>query len=163
MGRSKNKLSIHHKLSNLDDLVLDTQPYQDQKLLIGYAHNVIDILDYSINDRFRRVKRIHGPETCCLFSLHLTVTNNEILVANGTVFGKLFLWKIKDDFEMSPLHTFTDHEGVIFRITMSVDQSHIATVSDDRSVRIWSVAPGQYRQTFIGWGHVSRVRLLQSS
>ena len=62
--------------------------------------------------------------------------------------GKIIIWglpslnadiKDKKGIIIAAVH---DHEGVIFRITWSADQSRIISVSDDRTVRLWSLTTG---------------------
>jgi WD40 repeat protein len=49
----------------------------------------------------------------------------------------------------------TGHEGVIFRIVFNGDFSMLASVSDDRTVRVWDMKSGS--QLFAGWGHICRL------
>jgi WD40 repeat protein len=52
-------------------------------------------------------------------------------------------------------HILIGHEGVIFRIVWSETGEFIATVSDDRTVRVWLANTGQ--QLYVGWGHIARL------
>ena len=89
---------------------------------------------------------------------------HRLMVVGGTVFSHILLWDASEEFS-SPataaagagaaasslampahrpqpltrpvLHRLTGHEGVIFRVQCSVDAAVIASVSDDRSMRVW--------------------------
>lgn len=120
--------------------------------------------------------RVQCPNLGVLFSLTLDVKgkNEDIIVASGTVFGKIVIWKIPTT-SSTPviLSHLTDHEGVIFRMKWNSTRTRLASVSDDRSVRLWDVSPllqlshaenvndeslpVTCSQIFVGWGHISRV------
>jgi WD40 repeat protein len=207
----------------MPDLVLDVTALNVDctSIVIGYAHNFIESFRYSGDkNTFQLRSRVQCPVVCVLFSMSFgpfpeiegkTMEVSDLVVASGTSFGKLILWKacpsetssrhvetttsssstvdaaVKYDastvFEnasttvynsaifnnpdhvllrniisaYSPqvLQVLLGHEGVIFRIVWSPDGHYIATVSDDRTVRIWSLGLG--KQVYVGWGHVARL------
>lgn len=156
-------VNIKCKFNELDDLVLDSSIVYDESnilLVIGYAHNFIDIVTLAdtevksnINKFFKR--RIQCSELCCLFSLALNVDDiNNIIIVSGTVFGKIIIWKVKNNDSFDIIHRLSGHEGVIFNIKWNETKDKIVTVSDDRSVRVWDIISGNV--LFIGWGHICR-------
>lgn len=109
------------------------------------------------------------PSRPILYSAQVRWTlGSEALVAAGTVFGEIIVWKCRlagsrggdsdDEAAVEVLHVFTGHEGSIFGVDFSpevvVDPvTHAASrllvsCSDDRTVRVWHVsdagsAPGK--------------------
>ena len=165
---------------NFDDYILDVSLVADnhnaiQYVLVGFAHNFIDIYPYNqlmeCMTRPKELNRIQCPEnSCVLFSLSFSLVqfnwlNNEenlcIRIASGTAFGKIVSWQfILNMIDITKVesninHCFVDHEGVVFNIRWSDDCTKIASVSDDRSVRVFDTTLGI--QIFTGWGHISRV------
>jgi WD40 repeat protein len=151
----------------LDDLALDSIMIKDI-LFIGFAHNFIDVLvilpGYS---DYIKLYRIQCPDISALFSLSIAAQtrfetsgrNMKLLVASGTVFGKIILWNFDitaaglhdDNYSKKDSHAINDvvkipdvtidnvlktHEGVIFKLQWSKDRQKIASVSDDRTVRL---------------------------
>jgi WD40 repeat protein len=151
----------------LDDLVLDSIMIKDI-LFIGFAHNFIDVLvilpGYS---GCIKLYRVQCPDISALFSLSIAAQirfeapgrNMKLLVASGTVFGKIILWNF--DITAAGLHdvncsnddshaindvlktpdvmidnVLKSHEGVTFKLQWSKDRQKIASVSDDRTVRL---------------------------
>ncbi len=176
--QGKNGSEVLSKLSRLDDLVLDILVIaQNSKLylIIGYAHNFLDVFELSASMQPQILRRIHGIWKGCLFSLTLADprcrTLNEALsvrVAIGTAFGRIDLWEVSNilncDSNPTSLMSFDKHEGVIFRLVWSDEWNLLASISDDRSVRLWDIDPSiidgretDDRQLFEGWGHVSRI------
>ena len=149
------------KLGALDDLILNCffhieSPLLDDKFIVGYAHNFIDIFN---TENYASLCRV-SSFPCVLFSLafHSSVSS-ELLISSGTAFGKIFLWEISYDgnkkvaFE-KPKHDIDAHTGVVFRMSFSDDGQYLGSVSDDRSVRLWDVRSGT--QLAVCWGHQCR-------
>ena len=130
-------------IPSLDDLVLDAifvpitylkskNPKSiDGLLIVGYAHNFVDIIAISPTDVQRRV-RVICPKTCVLFSmkLHLLAKSEtcfHVVIASGTAYGDIILWEIQVPLEgftsthskMSILGILRGHEGVITRVTLN--------------------------------------------
>ena len=91
----------------------------------------------------------------------------ELLLASGTVFNQVLVWNVKGqrnkDGKTEVLHRLTGHEGVIFSIDFNKVGSLIASVSDDRSIRLWKVT-GSLGQTdskvdplLVMFGHTARL------
>lgn len=90
-----------------------------------------------------------SPSRSILYSAHLTWdTSSSLLVAAGTVFGEIIVWKSNSSGESIVLHTFEGHEGSIFGVNISgpitfKDTSVgrlLASCSDDRTIRVWKLA-----------------------
>ena len=153
-----SRLQISHSLKQLDDLILDCILINNT-LIIGHAHNFIDVYHTSSpTNKWERSNRIQHPSKCVLFSMLITQqTNNTLQIYSGTAFGEIFIWSLDiSNGTFQSLHTFKDHKGVIFRMSISTNHSTLASVSDDRSVRLWNLT-SHYTQKYIGWGHVTRV------
>ncbi|KAJ2859135.1 WD repeat-containing protein 6 [Coemansia aciculifera] len=86
-------------------------------------------------------------------------TLDDLLVAAGTVFNQVLVWQfVKGRVE----RRLVGHEGVIFGVHFSSDRSMLASVSDDRTLRLWSLLSGdsecervEPRNTL--YGHHARV------
>lgn len=90
-----------------------------------------------------------SPSRSILYSAHLTWdASSSLLVAAGTVFGEIIVWKCNPSGQSMILHTFEGHEGSIFGVNISgpitfKDNSVgrlLASCSDDRTIRVWKLA-----------------------
>jgi WD40 repeat protein len=166
-------------LHDLNDLILDCNildgSTNNLSVLVGYAHNFLDLFHISANSSVTKVWRVQCPDAGALFSMSIHMRNDEILIASGTVFGKVIVWKVVKDSEEDQqipracvLRVVHRHEGVVFRIIWSHCATKMLTVSDDRTARLWDVtfASSAARSSteiedmterFVAWGHVSRV------
>jgi len=175
------KVIVQCSLSKLDDLVLDCHA-EEEWLLVGHAHNFVDF--YRRGQELSHVSRVQGADICVLFSLSFAPQcgSEDMLVASGTALGKVILWlaprpqtsttAVTQDRGRN-LHTLSSHEGVIFRLTWAPTYalsssspalpSLLASVSDDRTVRVWGLEVDGHRdiasvkELFVGWGHLSRL------
>lgn len=81
------------------------------------------------------------------------VATGEVLVAAGTVFGEIVVWRCSIDEEMETqgdvevLYVFTGHEGSIFGVDISPEiivagkpTRLLASCSDDRTIRVWDIS-----------------------
>ena len=173
------------RLDLLDDLVLDVTTssiHHLRYLVIGFAHNFVDIYEIApYSFAFTKLRRVLGPWRGCLFHLNIEQLCNccppaadegsvqtGIRVSTGTAFGKIDLWELRNLLSGSAVHlvSVTSHEGVIFRTMWSDGMDMLASVSDDRSVRLWDTTElsetsldvnANDRELFVGWGHISRL------
>ena len=98
-------------------------------------------------------EELHSPSRSILYSAHLIWESSaNILVAAGTVFGEIIVWRCSASTDITSsgsriLHTFTGHEGSIFGVNISsiaTDRDGnatrlLASCSDDRTIRIWQL------------------------
>ena len=105
-----HKLVVEVILEDLDDLVLDCI-LTGNKLLIGFAHNFIDVLTIEHQSKSRApdlLYRLQCTDISALFSLSIATApismgledsscqgKKKILVASGTAFGKIILWNFE--------------------------------------------------------------------
>lgn len=91
-----------------------------------------------------------SPSRSILYSAHLIWDSPAmLLVAAGTVFGEIITWTCDINGKSEVLHTFTGHEGSIFGVNISQPITFpdrtigrlLASCSDDRTIRIWKLAP----------------------
>lgn len=148
--------------------------------------DLIDVdLDTDIS---MKLQRIQGPQVTVLFSMTARQlspvsfnTADEVAVtfqiASGTAMGAILLWQASFTYQIHSAMTNTEtpvvdilrtnaslvqklvgHEGVIFKSVWSNNGKLLATVSDDRTVRVWNCEdqanPVMY---YVGWGHVCRL------
>jgi len=90
-------------------------------------------------------------EPCLLYSGDLRGN----LVAAGTVFRTVLVWNAESG---DILKKLAGHQGVIFDVTWLGD-SCLTSVSDDRSVRVWSSegSAEHLEQTAEMYGHTARI------
>ncbi|KAK2004778.1 WD domain-containing protein [Colletotrichum falcatum] len=121
------------------------------------AHN--EILEFSIGDDDRTLEfgRIISPSRPILYSASLTwISKTSVLVAGGTVFGEILVWKCHFPGDAAEAEkkswsevffVFTGHEGSIFGVDISPEIAIVegkkarllASCSDDRTIRIWDI------------------------
>ncbi|KAK1595686.1 WD domain-containing protein [Colletotrichum navitas] len=121
------------------------------------AHN--EVLEFSIRDDDRTLEFgcIISPSRPILYSASLTwISKTSVLVAGGTVFGEIVVWKCHfsgdaAEAEKKPwsevFFVFTGHEGSIFGVDISpeIDIGEggkarlLASCSDDRTIRVWDI------------------------
>jgi WD40 repeat protein len=155
------------QLGPMGDLILDVQELLQEcshHLLIGYAQNYIDIVNFRDGTPIATVR---STIACVLFSMTISTSASEPnrpLIASGTAFGKIILWSApylpSRQQEYQPSSILEGHTGVIFRMKLShrEGQRLLASVSDDRSVRVWDVTSVTAPVClFVGWGHICRV------
>lgn len=113
-----------------------------------------------------RLGRLRSPPSRpILYSAQVRWTSGgEVLVAAGTVFGEIIVWKCRvvaggggeegdnhtEEEAVEVLHVFTGHEGSIFGVDFSPEvvvdprtgevSRLLVSCSDDRTIRVWSVS-----------------------
>ncbi|KAK0748273.1 WD40-repeat-containing domain protein [Apiosordaria backusii] len=124
------------------------------------AHNEIVTLTLSSNGNLFQLGPVVSPSRPILYSANLTfLGNGTILVAGGTVFGEIIVWKFHLDSSPPPqwevLYVFTGHEGSVFGVTISPEIEVapgskirlLGSCSDDRTIRIWDITDRQLAVT----------------
>ncbi|XP_061592710.1 WD repeat-containing protein 6 [Cololabis saira] len=142
------RLEIQGPLLELQDWVLDARWLSgDQRrlLCVAVAHNAALLLDVVTGN----VQLQHFClEGCLLYSALLLVHEswNDTVIVGGTVFNQLIVWKPGGGDESgnsghkAPVaRRLPGHSGVIFSISYLQEKGHLASASDDRSVRVWGV------------------------
>jgi WD40 repeat protein len=84
---------------------------------------------------------------------------DDLLLASGTVFNQVHLWKVvnvNDEGYGQVSRELIGHEGVIFGVRFSQDGSMLASVSDDRTIRVWSLTNVK-QAPLVVYGHTARV------
>lgn len=107
-----------------------------------------------------RLHEISSKLKAMLYSADVSwISNSQILVAAGTVFGEIAVWSCRFDTGPGAIssstpsicihHFFTGHEGSIFGVNTSPEvlipsesspRRFLASCSDDRTIRIWDIS-----------------------
>lgn len=154
------------------DWILDINIYKEQTnpplqsssvVHLISAHNVLFGLDLdydsSQSSASLRLYEITTGLKSVLYSANITwISQTQILVAAGTVFGEIVVWscifplglqnKSFVEHYVCIHHIFAGHEGSIFGVNFSTEIAHsnedrkryLASCSDDRTIRIWDVS-----------------------
>ncbi|KAI8354146.1 WD40-repeat-containing domain protein [Choanephora cucurbitarum] len=97
---------------------------------------------------------------CILYSARIYGHNQQdLIVASGTVFNQVHLWRphIRDDQGDAIVYRqLLGHEGVIFGIRFNQDASQLVSVSDDRTIRVWSLLD-EKPNALVLFGHTARI------
>lgn len=140
-------------------------PHQPGLAVVVTAHNEVIPLLHTGGPagRWTLGKLRSPPSRPILYSAQVRWTlGGEVLVAAGTVFGEIIVWKCRatgsgdgdhDEAAVAVLHVFTGHEGSIFGVDFSPEvvidprtkevSRLLVSCSDDRTIRVWSVSdPG---------------------
>ena len=126
-----------------------------------YLHNFIYILTiHNTCVKFHTssgvvTESICSPIKSIVYSAHLYGHNFDgLIVAAGTVTNQILLWK-PSDLNYKP-DILIGHEGVIFSVHFNQTGTQLVSVSDDRTVRVWSLET-EHKLIATLYGHNSRV------
>eukprot|EP00899_Mesostigma_viride_P014654 jgi/Mesvir1/2318/Mv19348-RA.4 len=138
------------------------------RVAVGLSSNVVEV--WRVLPRPQALYRVVCQERCNLYSLRLfTRHTNELLVASGTIFNEILIWSASpadDDMpsrkptvpvavhaapaaprvrQGSPLVApvalrLRGHEGSVHALAWHADGHVLASVSDDRTLRVWDLA-----------------------
>ncbi|KAI9907929.1 hypothetical protein PsorP6_004129 [Peronosclerospora sorghi] len=130
------------------------------------------------------LRSVQCAERCILYSLAFHGRSfDELVVASGTVFQQILLWNPMEkagqhsSAVVAPVQRLHAHDGVLFKLAWSSDASFLVSVSDDRTVQLWSknvttdaekvqqprtrsrsdLLQKQYASVFRAWGHSARI------
>ena len=99
----------------------------------------IRIIDLEGNSKTRTQERAHNLDVSCLVQL-----SNDNLVSSGTDGGlssyiySIKVWRI---FDLSLLqHIPTDHSGWIWSLSVSPDETMVASGSQDKTIKLWPIS-----------------------
>ncbi|KAG0472116.1 hypothetical protein HPP92_016662 [Vanilla planifolia] len=190
------RLEITSQLPRFDQWVLEAKFLGDDGYLaVGLSDNSVALWDVGCSTVFARVKY---PESCLLYSMRIWGENVDALrVASGTIYNEVIVWRLDHqvlhapvssldsinkstllvdiDIEFKQFHPIhltrlSGHEGSIFRIAWSYDGFKLASVSDDRSARIWMFSDNETQKqcsnenlgvhssnTLVLFGHNARI------
>ncbi|KAL1269843.1 hypothetical protein QQF64_032132 [Cirrhinus molitorella] len=136
-------LTLIGPLLELQDWVLDIHWLKGQPhplLGISLAHNAVLLLDAESGNILSFYSCV---EMCLLYSALMIGPNwDSLVLVGGTVFNQLVLWKptgTKLDGQSQVERRLLGHSGVIFSLCYHQKSGWLASASDDRSVRLWSV------------------------
>lgn len=143
--------SIAETSATASDWILDVAVSTDDQngLAIVTAHNTILQAKIDKNSGAVSLTDLSSPSRSILYSAHLIWESSScLLVAAGTVFGEIIVWRCAVLDKNEVLHVFTGHEGSIFGVHISapihfLDNSIgrlLASCSDDRTIRVWSLS-----------------------
>ncbi|KAK0618073.1 WD40-repeat-containing domain protein [Bombardia bombarda] len=125
--------------------------------LLVTAHNEVVPIQASADGRSLTFGPLTSPSRPILYSANLCqLSADTVLVAGGTVFGEIIIWKYHMDAtsrrgssssQWEVLFVFTGHEGSIFGVSISPEIELapgtkvrlLASCSDDRTIRIWDI------------------------
>jgi len=119
------------------------------------AHNFVEIWNLAAPSTM--LKRQFCEEECILYSGDFCQSTR--LVASGTVFRTVLIWSIDSQGSHSPVKIKLEgHDGVIFDVRF-LRKDLVASVSDDRSMRLWKLNLDSCTYAQLGefYGHRSRI------
>lgn len=166
---SSVELSEVFPFCELHDWIWDLQWMEGRterpsSVAVALGHNSVALYD-CVGQRV--LQEVHCQEKCILYSAHLVGSRWETLVlVAGTVFHQLVVWRVADQTDdtgrIKPRSRISGHSGVIFSICFLESQGILASASDDRSVRLWSICdlrtpPAVVPCLLVCYGHQSRV------
>ncbi|KAI8868638.1 WD40 repeat-like protein [Ramicandelaber brevisporus] len=151
------------------------------ELAVAFMHGHVEIR--RLDSLSTAQVRVRVEDRCITYCARLIGTSRRTLrVANGTVFNQVLLWDLLDHCDIdsvisnpsevtagssqlqrldaTELHAkvrlrLTGHEGVVFNIRFSPCGEYCTSVSDDRTIRIWSLKTGE--QLRMVYGHEHRI------
>jgi WD40 repeat protein len=124
-------------------------PWDPALAALATAHNEVLTLRYHADTRTLTLGAMASPSRPMLYTSHVTWTSEGcVLVAAGTVFGDVIVWKYHVDATHTLLYVLRGHEGSIYGVDISpelplADGSKarlVATCSDDRTIRVWDIS-----------------------
>ncbi|KAI1496012.1 WD40-repeat-containing domain protein [Biscogniauxia marginata] len=155
------------------DWILDGRisPFDSASIVLLTAHNEVIQAQVSQDRSSLAFGRIQSPSRPILYSGNFFwVSRDCVLVAAGTVFGEILVWKCNlgsdgRDPSCEVLFVFSGHEGSIFGVNISPEiQSPsgeplrlLASCSDDRTIRVWDITERRSEAGNVQGGYGSQI------
>ncbi|KHN96738.1 WD repeat protein [Metarhizium album ARSEF 1941] len=129
---------------------------------LATAHNEVVLLTYHADTRVLATGAVVSPSRPMLYASHLRWTSPTcVLVAAGTVFGNVIVWKCHpDSASHTMLFVLRGHEGSVYGVDISPELTLpngstarlLASCSDDRTIRVWDISnhEGPHESTLEG-------------
>jgi WD40 repeat protein len=142
------------------DWILDARFIDSSTIALVTAHNTLHTYSLKTNTI---THRYNCQEQSLLYAaqIFLLPEKEDVLVATGTVFNEIQLWRpfenpsTKSSTTVPISARLTGHEGCIFSIRFNDTGTLLASCSDDRTIRLWDV---ETQTTLaIGYAHIARV------
>lgn len=163
--KDKASVRIEKSFGPFSDWIMDAQWYCDDKdimptkMSVVFAHNNFALFDLK-EDQPKCLYSVQCEMRCILYSARIFGSTKEtLMVASGTVFNEVHLWKPFDTNEESDARVskkLIGHEGVIFGIRFNEDATQLVSVSDDRTIRVWHLNK-EDKKPLVLFGHTARV------
>jgi WD repeat-containing protein 6 len=137
------------------DWILDARLLDHDTTAIVTAHNTFAAYSLRTNSL---LYRLNCEEQCLLYAAQIYLkTPDEILIAAGTVFNEIQLWRPSPSAAQTVCisHRLKGHEGCIFSLRCNSQGTILASCSDDRTIRVWDLITGA--SIAIGYAHIARV------
>lgn len=142
--KTEATITIEKSFGPFKDWIMDAQWINTNKeptqMALVFAHNYFELYDFKTT-KPELLYSVQCEVHCILYSVRIFGSTPEtMLIASGTVFNQVQLWKpyTKNEDEDATVHKkLIGHEGVIFGLQFNADASQIVSVSDDRTIRIW--------------------------
>ncbi|ORX51774.1 WD40 repeat-like protein [Piromyces finnis] len=151
----KEKASIELKDWILDAKFLFENEQSDipTDIALALGHNFVEVYDINLTTKKYEV---HSEVNCIIYSAKFYGnTLSTLKLASGTVFNVVILWNVLNKSNGSAIiQEFKGHEGVIFAMDFTDDGKKICSVSDDRTLRVWTIND---RKSIVLYGHTSRI------
>lgn len=135
-------------------------PWDTSLVALATAHNEVLPMVYDATTQILTMGGVTSPSRPMLYASHLRwVSPTCVLVAAGTVFGDVIVWKYHlDGPRYTLLFVLRGHEGSIYGVDISPELTlHdgsvvrlLASCSDDRTIRVWDITEhdGPHESTF---------------
>ncbi|KAI8885675.1 WD40 repeat-like protein [Backusella circina FSU 941] len=132
--------------------IQEDQQSSSMEIALAFAHNFIEI--YNIDtDTPILLHSVQCQVRCILYAARFFGhTRSTLTLASGTVFNEVHLWKLGDG---QVERVLRGHEGVIFGVRFNNDGTRLTSVSDDRTIRIWSL--NSREEPLVLYGHTARI------
>ncbi|KAI8372110.1 WD40-repeat-containing domain protein [Blakeslea trispora] len=154
------RVQEHH--GPFQDWILDAQWWYEPDKPITAMSLVFGHNQFAIYDLVHRTLQfsVQCQVRCILYSARIYGhSQRDLIVASGTVFNQVHLWRPHVQDEQGDAIVYRQllgHEGVIFGIRFNQDATQLVSVSDDRTIRVWSLSD-EKSTALVLFGHTARI------